>query len=106
MNQFLPASTGIYAAGAERWLKYALARHTDTSDTHPALRDRLAALAPEAAPADVPPVRESAANALLGGGGRTLLRHLRRLLRSARFNAVRKMQRSWTFSATAARQSE
>lgn len=51
-----------------RWLSQQLARTTDTSDTHPSLKDRIAALRTEAAAAPMEPVTESAADFLLGSG--------------------------------------
>lgn len=64
LAEFLKTSADT--ADLDRWTKHALARHTDTSDTHPALKDRLAALGVDIALAGVHPVRESAADVLLG----------------------------------------
>jgi Zn-dependent protease with chaperone function len=50
---------------ARRWLEQALAQPTGVDDSHPGLRDRLAALGE--APRIPPPLLESAGHALLGG---------------------------------------
>ena len=53
-------------ANASRWLEHQLARSTDTSDTHPALKDRIAAICPGEAPAVIEPIETGAADVLLG----------------------------------------
>lgn len=53
-------------ANASRWLAHQLALSTDTSDTHPALKDRIAAVCPGEVPAVIEPVEKSAADDLLG----------------------------------------
>lgn len=58
--------TRIEATNASRWLEHQLARTTDTSDTHPALKDRIAALKPGQTPSSIEPIQESASDALFG----------------------------------------
>lgn len=58
--------TRVEPANCLRWLNQQLAMNTDTSDTHPALRDRMSALGITPKPAPLEPILESAADALLG----------------------------------------
>ena len=55
---------------ASEWLSQSLARPTSTADTHPCLKDRVAAMRVSALPA---PVARSAAEALFGGSCRSSL---------------------------------
>ncbi|MCI0673933.1 MAG: M48 family metalloprotease, partial [Myxococcaceae bacterium] len=65
---------GLEPVLAMRWLTSSLERQTDTTDTHPSLRDRLAALGE---PARLPgPLAQSAAEALLGPALPTLIASL------------------------------
>lgn len=57
----------IEPATAKRWLDQQYARVTDTSDTHPSLKDRVTALG-GAADAPPPPISGSASDQFLGAG--------------------------------------
>ena len=67
------ARTAIEPATAKRWLDQELARVTDTSDTHPALRERVEALGAMISAAPVP-LRQSAADRWLGVDAASRLR--------------------------------
>lgn len=62
---------GIDEAAGGRWIEQAMARQTDADDTHPALRQRLAALGEE--PRLALPARGHAADRLLGPARERLL---------------------------------
>ena len=58
--------TKIEPANCVRWLNQQFSMNTDTSDTHPALRDRVSALGVEVEAASLEPIADSAADVLLG----------------------------------------
>lgn len=68
--------TPVEPANCVRWLNQQFSMITNTSDTHPALRDRVSALgiAPEAAPLE--PISDSAADTLLGRDAAAAFRDL------------------------------
>lgn len=65
---------GLTAADAEKWLQQAMAKRTDIDDTHPSLRDRLAAL--KQSPRLTDPGQDTAAARLLGPYAAKLVRRM------------------------------